>query len=108
MNELDQQKRKHPGVAFAGFVVPFVLLLSVVLAYKARYVAGIGWRGGEYAYAFIGVAIGAILVGCMVKLLQSKSPWNSVGSGMVIAGTLGVVITIAIIALFMIAFSQSN
>ncbi|AYY14007.1 hypothetical protein EF847_16150 [Actinobacteria bacterium YIM 96077] len=107
MNELDQRP-KRPGVAFAGFALPFVLLVSVALAYQAGSFAGIGWHGGEYAYAFVGVAAGSVLVGSLLIFARPGSPWKSFGSGMLLAGASGGVIAIAIIVLFMIAFSQSS
>ncbi|WP_158853570.1 hypothetical protein [Saccharothrix deserti] len=104
MNDLDQRKRKRPGVAFAGFLVPCVLLSAVMLGYRSGYLAALGWRGGEYAYAFIGVAVGAVLVGCLLKLV--RPPWNSFGTGMILGGVLGVLSTIAIFVLVMIALSR--
>lgn len=98
---------KRPGVAFAGFLLPCLLLLAVVLAYQAEYLSGLGWRGGEYAYAFLGVALGAALAGGLLKLVQRGSPWRSFGSGLLLGGTLGVVLTIVIIVLFVIALSRA-
>lgn len=98
---------KRPGVAFAGFLLPCLLLSSVVLAYRSEYLAGLGWRGGEYAYAFLGVALGATLTGGLLKLLRRGSPWRSFGTGLLLGGTLGVVLTIVIIVLFVIALSQA-
>ncbi|GLY69899.1 hypothetical protein [Amycolatopsis taiwanensis] len=108
MNELDQRKPKRPGVAFAGFLVPVVLLGLVVLGLSRQVFWDTGWRAGEYAYAFAGIAIGAILVGCVLRILPPGSPWKSFGSGMVLGGTLGVVLTIVLGVVIMIAFSQSN
>lgn len=87
-------------MVFAGFLTPLLLLSSAVLAYRAQRFADIGWRGGEYARAFIGVAIGAILLGGLLRLLRPRSPWSSFGFGMVLAGVLGIAIAIAIMALF--------
>ncbi|MBB5802593.1 polyferredoxin [Saccharothrix ecbatanensis] len=103
MEDLDQRKRKRPGVAFAGFLVPFALLMAVMAAHRAQSFDALGWHGGEYAYAFIGVALGAVVVGALLK--AARPPWPSVGTGMILAGTVGVLIAIAIVALFVIAFS---
>jgi predicted membrane protein len=100
----DLGRRKRPGVAFAGFLVPFALLLALVFGYQAGSFADFGWRGGQYAYAFIGVAFGAILVGCLLKLV--RPPWNSFGTELILGGTLGVVSAIAIIVLILVALSR--
>ncbi|MEU4442357.1 hypothetical protein AB0K14_05970 [Actinosynnema sp. NPDC050801] len=100
----DVEQRKRPGVAFAGFLVPFTLLSVVALAFRSEYFADIGWRGGEYAYAFIGVAVGAVVLGLVLKLL--RPPWGSVGTGMVLGGTLGVVTVVALLVLVLAAWSR--
>jgi hypothetical protein len=104
VTDVEQRKRKRPGVALAGFVPPFALLLAVMRAYQAEYFADLGWHGGEYAYAFIGVAAASVVVGLVLKFL--RPPWNSAGTGMVLAGTAGVVIVIVVIALVLVALSQ--
>lgn len=100
----DLQQRKRPGMALAGFTVPFALQLAVMAAFRAGYFADAGWRGGEYAYAFIGVALGSIVVGCALKL--ARPPWNSVGTGAVLAGALGSAIVVTVFALVLVAFSR--
>lgn len=104
MTETDARGRR--GVAFAGFLVPSALLAFLALAYWQQYFAGLGWRGGEYAHAFIGVAVGAVLLGCLLKLL--RPPWNSFGSGLVVGGLLGIVAVIAIVVLFLVAVSRAQ
>lgn len=103
MEDLDQRRPKRPGVAFTGFLVPFALLLAMVAAYQAQSFDALGWRGGEYAYAFIGVAFGAVVVGAVLK--AARPPWTSVGTGMILAGTLGVLFAIGLVVLFVIAWS---
>ncbi len=100
----DVEQRKRPGVAFAGSVVPLVLLAAVVAAFRADYLAEAGWRGGEYAYAFIGIAVASIALGLVLKFL--RPPWNSVGTGLVLAGTLGFVIVVVVFAVILVALSQ--
>ncbi|MEV8441394.1 hypothetical protein AB0425_28780 [Actinosynnema sp. NPDC051121] len=100
----DVQQRKRPWVAVAGFAAPFALQLAVVAAFRTGYFADAGWRGGEYAYAFIGIALGSIVLGCALKL--ARPPWNSVGTGAVLAGALGSATVVAVFALFLVAFSQ--
>ncbi|KOX20469.1 hypothetical protein ADK67_29665 [Saccharothrix sp. NRRL B-16348] len=101
---IEVEQRKRPGVAFAGFLVPFALQVAVMVAFRGQYFADAGWRGGEYAYAFIGVAVGSIVLGCVFKFL--RPPWNSVGTGLVLAGTLGFVIVLAVLAVVLVALSQ--
>lgn len=95
------------AAAALGFLVPFGLLTSVVLAYQGQLLADVGWRGGEYARTFIGVTVGAILLGSVLRLALSQ-PWKSIGSGMLAAGTLGLVIAVALLVVFVIALSQSD
>ncbi|MEU4766514.1 hypothetical protein AB0H12_24990 [Actinosynnema sp. NPDC023794] len=99
---IDVEQRRRPGVAFAGFLVPFALQVAVVAAYRSRYFAG--WLGGEYAYAFIGVAIGSIVLGCVAKFF--RPPWNSVGTGLVLAGVLGFVVVLVVFAVIVVALSR--
>ncbi|WP_447001833.1 hypothetical protein ACRAKI_18925 [Saccharothrix isguenensis] len=106
MDELDQRKRKRPGVAFAGSLVPIALLLAVMATHRAQAFDVLGWHGGEYAYLFIGIAFGAIVVGALLK--TARPPWGSVGTGMILGGVLGVLIAIAVVALFLIAFSRMS
>ncbi|MCE6998667.1 hypothetical protein LZG04_28295 [Saccharothrix sp. S26] len=101
---VDVEQRKRPGVALAGFAVPFALQVAVVAAYQGRYLWDAGWRGGQYAYAFIGVAVGSIVLGCVLKFF--RPPWRSVGTGLLLAGTFGFVAVFAVLALFLVAFSQ--
>ncbi|HKS47612.1 MAG TPA: hypothetical protein VJT49_21365 [Amycolatopsis sp.] len=108
MSQFGQRNPKRPGVAFAGFMVPFVLLVLVVLAYTANFFADIGWHGGEYADAFLGVVIGAMVVGAVLKLLPPRLPWTSFGTGLLLAGTLGVVIIAVLCAVISIALSHTN
>ncbi|TQM84915.1 hypothetical protein FHX81_7380 [Saccharothrix saharensis] len=100
----DVEHRKRPGAAFAGFVVPAVLLVAVVAAYRTGYFADAGWRGGEYAYAFIGVAVGAIVLGSALKFL--RPPWNSVGTGFLLAGLVGFGAVVAVFVLVLVALSR--
>ncbi|ROP36056.1 hypothetical protein [Saccharothrix texasensis] len=101
---IEVERRKRPAVAFAGFLVPFAAQLAVPAAFRAEYFADAGWHGGEYAYAFIGVAVGSTVLGCAVKFL--RPPWNSVGTGLVLAGTLGFVTVLVVFAVFLVALSQ--
>ncbi|NUT53979.1 MAG: hypothetical protein HOV94_42830 [Saccharothrix sp.] len=102
MTDLD--RRKRPGVVLASLLVPFAVLATLYTAYLRDSFASLGWHGGEYAYAFIGVAVGSIVLGLVLKFL--RPPWDSVGTGLLIGGTVGVLAAIAVFVLFMIALSQ--
>lgn len=101
---IEVERRKRPGVAFAGFAVPVALQGAVVTAYRAGSFAGAGWRGGEYAYAFLGVAVGAIVLGCALKF--ARPPWNSVGTGFLLAGLFAFGVVVAIFVAVLVALSQ--
>ena len=100
----DVEQRKRPGAAFAGFLVPFALQVAVMAAYRGQHLADAGWRGGEYAYAFIGVAVGSTVLGCAFKFF--RPPWNSVGTGLLLAGTLGFALVLVVFAVILFALSQ--
>lgn len=108
MTELGQRTPKRPGVALAGFLVPFVLLVLVAVGLSRKVLWDTGWRGGEYGYAFAGIAVGAILAGCVLRILPPRSPWKSFGSGMIVGGTLGVTVVIVLAVVFMIALSRAG
>src|SRR5882724_11161780 len=96
----DYGPRKRPGLTFLGFLVTLALFVSVERASEHGWFAGLGWRGGEYAYLFIGVVLGSLVVGGVIRGALARSSWRSLGSGMLIGGTIGlaglVVFTIAI------------
>ncbi|MEJ2852142.1 MULTISPECIES: hypothetical protein [unclassified Saccharothrix] len=102
MTEID--RRRLLGVG--GFLLPCALLVGVYFAYSSNAFGSWGWKGGEYAYAFIGVAVGAILLGCVLKLVWLESPRGALGTGLVLGGTLGVVVVVALVVLFVVAWSR--
>lgn len=86
-----------------GFLTPVTLLVLVMVAYTSGYVAG--WEGGEYAYAFVIVAVGAALVGGVLRLVAPQTRLGSFGMGMFLGGTLGVLVTIVIVVVLTAALS---
>ncbi|MFD7659341.1 hypothetical protein ACFV4N_35650 [Actinosynnema sp. NPDC059797] len=104
MDDLDRRARRRPGVAFAGALVPVALFLAVVEAYSSAAFADLGRRGGEYGYAFTGVAVGSIVVGLALEFL--RPPWNSVGTGLVVGGVLGLVAVVALFVTVLVSWSQ--
>ncbi|MFD0201881.1 MULTISPECIES: hypothetical protein [Saccharothrix] len=101
---IEVERRKRPGVAFAGFLVSFALQVALVAAFRTDYLADAGWQSGEYADAFIGIAAVSVVVGLVIKFFGP--PWNSVGTGLVIAGTLGFVLLVAFVVWVLVAWSQ--
>lgn len=97
----DVEERKRPGMAFAGFATPFAVLVAVV---AVAYSADLGWHGGEYAHAFLGIAAGSVVAGLVLQVFDR--PWSSVGVGMMLAGAFCVVAAVAFVVLFLVAFSQ--
>ncbi|WP_216214872.1 hypothetical protein [Amycolatopsis aidingensis] len=96
---------RRPAVAFAGFALPVTLLLLTVLALRGDYLAGAGWRGGEYAFAFFAVATTAVLGGSALKVVPPRSPWRSFGTGLLLGGAFGFLAIAAFVAAVMIALS---
>ncbi len=103
VTELDRGRT----AAFAGFAAIAGLLVLIVVAFANDYLDPVGWQGGEYAYAFVWTAIGSIVLGRVVKA-AAPGPWRSIGSGMLLAGTIGVVTVIALIVAFYVALTQWN
>ncbi|MGW5055319.1 hypothetical protein [Actinokineospora sp. NPDC004072] len=98
----DTYRQKRPGIAAAGFLAAVGLLALTVLAFRADLVAG--WRGGEYATLFLGVAMGSLLLGAGLRLGRPR--WASFGSGLLIGGALGVVSAIAVVVAIAVAWSR--
>jgi hypothetical protein len=105
---IDYEPRKRPGLTFLGVLVSLALFVLVKLAYDFGWFAGLGWRGGEYAYLFVGVVLGTPVVGLLVRAALDRSSWRSLGTGMLIGGTIGFVILIVIVVLFAIGMSQAR
>lgn len=89
-----------------GFIVPVALMMLTVVGFAGDRLDFLGWQGGEYGYAFLGIAIGSVVLG--VVGTAAPAPWRSIGSSMVLAGTIGVVLVIAAAMLFMWAFAHSS
>ncbi|MGW6444095.1 hypothetical protein [Lentzea sp. NPDC055074] len=101
MTEIDRGRL----AALAGFATTAVLLVLTVVAFQTNAMNSFGWQGGEYAYSFIWIALGSALAGILVKV-AAPAPWRSAGTGMVLAGTVGVVVVITLFAAFLWAISN--
>jgi hypothetical protein len=102
------EPRKRPGLTFLGFFVSLVLFVLVKVAYDHEWFAGLGWRGGEYAYLFIGVVLATPVVGLLVRAVLDRSSWRSLGTGMVIGGTIGLVILLLVVVVFTVGMSRAR
>ena len=101
VTKLDRRR----GAILAGFLFPFALLTLIAFAYRNDSFASIGWRGGEYANAFVWTAIGSIVVGAVVRL-TAEAPWRSIGSGMILLGSIGMLVVIALGLLILMALGN--
>ncbi|MFD9700798.1 hypothetical protein [Lentzea sp. NPDC059081] len=97
MTEIDRGKL----ASLAGFATPAVLL---VLTAAALVDGTFGWRGGAYLLAFFWIALGSAVAGGLVRVAAPDS-WRSAGSGMVLAGTTGVVLFVVLVGAFLWALS---
>lgn len=102
MTELDRGR----VAALSGFLIPLALLALAMYVYVTDSFESIGWRGGEYAYSFMWIALGSVVIGAVVRL-AAPAPWRSVGSGMMLAGSAGVLVVIALFVLIMVSFSKT-
>ncbi|MGW4211174.1 hypothetical protein ACWEIJ_24500 [Lentzea sp. NPDC004789] len=103
MTELDRDR----GAAFLGFTVSAALLVLTVGAYFNDSLAHLGWQGGEYAYAFLGIAIGSTVVGGVIKL-AAPAPWRSVGAGLAVGGIGGAVVVAVLVLAFVVLLATSD
>ncbi|SER47703.1 hypothetical protein [Lentzea albida] len=101
MTEIDRGRL----AALAGFATTAVLLTLTVIAFLNDTFESFGWRGGEYAYSFIWIALGSALVGLVVKV-AAPAPWRSAGTGLALAGSVGVLVVIALVVTFIWAWSN--
>jgi hypothetical protein len=90
----------------AGFGVTFGLLLAVVLAYQTGALAGAGWAGGEYANTFVGIAIGAVVVGTVLLAAGRHTVWRPFGIGVLAGGGLGIAFVVVAVVVFWYSFSN--
>jgi hypothetical protein len=93
------------AAAFVGFAAAIGLLTLIVAAYLNDYPAPIRWRGGEYAYTFLGTTLGLGALGGVIKA-AAPGPWRSIGSGMLVASAAGLAFVMVIVGLFMWGLSQ--
>ncbi|SFQ99362.1 hypothetical protein SAMN04488564_101839 [Lentzea waywayandensis] len=93
------------AAGLAGFATAFLLLVFTFVAFQNDALKSLGWQGGEYAYAFIFVALGSAVLGVVLKAV-APAPWRSAGTGLILAGTLGVVVVVALIIAFVYALSN--
>ncbi|WP_143116076.1 hypothetical protein [Lentzea xinjiangensis] len=103
MTELDRARL----AATAGFATTTVLLALTAAAYLNDSLEAFGWQGGEYAYAFVLIALGSALAGGVVKALAPR-PWRPAGSGLLVAGGAGVAVVVLLVALFVWAVANWN
>lgn len=103
MTALDRDR----GAAFFGFTVSAALLALTVGAFFNDTFADLGWRGGEYAYAFVWIAIGSTVVGGVIRLV-APAPWRSIGAGLAVGGIGGVVVLIVLIVAFIVLLATSD
>lgn len=103
MTELDRDR----GAALVGFTASAALLVLTVSAYLNGTFAHLGWHGGEYAYAFLWIAIGSTVVGGVIRL-AAPAPWRSIGSGLAVGGIGGVLILVLLIIAFFVLLATSD
>ncbi|MCR3753848.1 hypothetical protein [Lentzea californiensis] len=89
----------------AGFATTTALLVLTFAAFQNGALESFGWQGGEYATAFVCITLGSTFAGIVLNL-TAPAPWKSVGTGMILAGTLGGVVVIMLF--FVIAWGLSN
>ncbi len=90
MTEIDRGRL----AALGGFATPAVLL---VLTFVALLNNAFGWQGGAYVVALFWIALGSAVAGALLRT-KAPVPWRSAGNGLVLAGTVGVVLFLALIA----------
>ncbi|MGI5501360.1 hypothetical protein [Lentzea sp. CA-135723] len=97
--------KSHTVAGVAGFATTLGLLLLTFVSMQNDVLESLGWQGGQYAYAFIWIALGSVVAGVVLKV-RSSARWKAFGTGLIIGGTFGVVLLIAFFVL--VAYSLSN
>jgi hypothetical protein len=90
--------------ALTGFAATAALLVLTVVSLVTNALQPLGWHGLEHVLFFF-IALGAALAGPVVKV-AAPAPWRSAGSGMVLAGLIGVGIYIALMVTIYWALSH--
>ncbi|MET8758795.1 hypothetical protein [Lentzea sp. NPDC004782] len=103
MTELDRDR----GAAFLGFTVSAALLVLTVGTYFNDSLSHLGWQGGEYAYAFLWIAIGSTVVGGVIKF-AAPAPWRSIGAGLAVGGIGGVLVVLVLIVTFFVLLATND
>lgn len=98
-------REPHPGVKFTGFALPLVLIALLMVAYGHDYFGSLGWDGGEYLSAMAWTVVGVLLVGAC--LLAAPTAWRSLGVGMLIGGSAGILLGFAFLVLVMVALART-
>lgn len=93
--------------ATAGFAVTSLLLVLIAGSYLTDTFSSLDWQGGEYAYAFVWVTLGSVLMRAVVKA-AAPAPWRSLGSGMLITGVVGIVVVLTLVVLFVQGVESMN
>jgi len=94
----------RPGVGFLGFALATGLLTTLAVLTREDAFARFGWRGGEYALSFLAAASGAVLGGVLLR--QTRPPWRSLGTGLVVGGSVGLLLLVAVAVMLIVLVSQ--
>ncbi|WNV88389.1 hypothetical protein [Umezawaea sp. Da 62-37] len=97
--------RPHRGTKFTGFALPLVLIALLVVAHGHDYFGSLGWDGGEYLAAMAWTVVGVLVIGGV--LLAAPPVWRSLGVGMLIGGSAGVLLGLALLVLVGVAVSRT-
>ncbi|MET1075536.1 MAG: hypothetical protein ABWY11_23005 [Umezawaea sp.] len=95
----------HPGAKFAGFALPLLLIALLVAAHSHDYFGSLGWNGGEYLSAMAWTVVGVLVVGA--ALLAAPRAWHSLGVGMLLGGSAGVLLGLVLLVLVGVALSRT-
>ncbi|MEO6089013.1 MAG: hypothetical protein ABIQ18_38460 [Umezawaea sp.] len=98
-------REPHLGAKFTGFVLPLVLIALLMVAYGHDYFGSLGWGGGEYLSAMVWTVVGVLLVGAC--LLAAPRAWRSLGVGMLIGGSAGILLGLAFLVLVMVMVART-
>jgi hypothetical protein len=98
-------REPHLGAKFTGFALPLGLIALLMVAYGHDSFGSLGWDGGEYLSAMVWAVVGVLLVGAC--LLAAPSAWRSLGVGMLIGGSAGILLGLAFLVLAMVMIART-
>ena len=90
----------------AGYVAGLLPLAAILVVFRGGSLHGAGWRGGQYAQAFVVVTFVALVAGAAVRARDPR--WRPFGTGLILAGVTGLLLIAVAVGLLVYALSHAR